>query len=215
MVAAYSKPARIMRKCKPKECKVCGTIFPPFNSLTKVCSTKCALELVEKKNEQILNRAIKSQQKVIRQARRERKEKLKRRQDWIKDLQVVFNKFIRLRDKDDPCISCGKYDHEINDYLVGGKWDCGHYLSVGAHPELRFTEFNANKQCKSDNAGAGKFAHKNNTVTQNYRINLIAKIGQKNVDILEGPHKPLKLDINQIKTLIAVYKLKIKQLQVE
>ena len=200
---------------KQKQCRSCKSPFTPFNSLTKVCSTKCALELVGQKNEQILNRAIKSQQKVIRQARRERKEKLKTKSQWIKELQILFNRYNRYLDTDDPCISCGRYDWEIDDCLVGGKWDCGHYLSIGSHPELRFTENNAHKQCKSCNAGAGKFAKKNNTVTQNYRINLIAKIGKKNVDILEGPHKPLKLDIDQINTLIAVYKLKIKQLQAE
>ena len=176
------------------------------------CDIECAIDYQQWKKDKELKRDLRESEKATRKSIRDRQLKLKRRQDWIKDLQVIFNKFIRLRDKDDPCISSGLYDHEINDYLVGGKWDAGHYLSVGAHPELRFNEFNVNKQSKSDNAGAGKFAHKNNTVTQNYRINLIAKIGQKNVDVLEGPHKPLKIDINQIKTLIAAYKLKIKQL---
>ena len=205
------------RVLKQKRCRSCRREFTPSNSLTKVCSTKCALELVWQKNEQILNRAIKSQQKVIRQARRERKLKLKRRQDWIKDLQVVFNKFIRLRDRGENCISCGKSEQELK-IKNPISMVCGHYLSVGSHPELRVTEFNANLQCTRCNGGAGKYGQFNGkgiTVTNQYRINLIAKIGQKNVDVLEGPHKPLKIDINQIKTLIAVYKLKIKQLEVD
>ena len=57
---------------------------------------------------------------------RERKEKLKSRSDWLKDLQRVFNEFIRLRDADLPCISCGRY-HQ-------GQWHAGHYRSVGGLP---------------------------------------------------------------------------------
>ena len=144
-----------------------------------------------------------------------RKEKLKCRNDWIKDLQAVFNKFIRLRDQGDNCISCGKSEAELK-IKNPISMVCGHYLSVGSHPELRFTEFNCALQCTRCNGGAGKYGQFNNkglTVTKQYRVNLIAKIGQKNVDILEGPHKPLKFDIDQIKAMIAEYRVKIKQLQ--
>ena len=34
------------------------------------------------------------------------------------------------RDFDKPCVSCGNY-HQ-------GQWHAGHYLTVGARPELRF-----------------------------------------------------------------------------
>jgi hypothetical protein len=201
-----------VKKLKSKKCRNCKDSFIPWNSLQVCCGPGCAIDYDIMKKEKKLKRDIKQAEKVERANLRDRKEKLKRRQDWIKDLQVVFNKFCRLRDFDDPCISCGRHEWEIEGYLVGGKWDCGHYLSIGAHPELRFTEFNGNKQCKSCNGGAGKFAKKNNTVTQQYRINLIAKIGQNNVDVLESKHEPLKLDISEIKERIKEYKQKIKQI---
>ena len=206
-----------MRKCKPKECKQCKQEFTPFNSLQVCCDIECAIDYQQAKKDKELKRDLRESEKATRQSIRDRKLKLKSRNDFIKDLQAIFNKFIRLRDNGDNCISCGKSKAElkINSHI---SMVCGHYLSVGAFPELRFTEFNANLQCTRCNGGAGKYGQFNNkglTVTKEYRINLIAKIGQKNVDILEGPHKPLKLDIDQLKTLIAVYKLKIKQLEVD
>jgi len=30
-----------------------------------------------------------------------------------KDLQLIFNAFIRVRDKDEPCISCGQYKNDM------------------------------------------------------------------------------------------------------
>ena len=58
-----------------------------------------------------------------RRKAKERKAKLKSRSEWLKEAQAVFNKFIRLRDKDQPCISCGRY-HQ-------GQYHAGHYRSVG------------------------------------------------------------------------------------
>ena len=201
------------RILKEKVCRACLQPFTPLNCLQVVCNYSCAIAYTRIKQERKEKSEANKVVKIERADKRIRKEKMKRRQDWIKDLQKVFNEFIRIRDKGDPCISCGRYEHELESYLLGGKWDCGHYLTVGAFPELRFTEFNANKQCKSCNGGAGKFAKKNNTVTQQYRINLIAKIGLANVEVLEMKHDPLKLDIFEIKERIKEYKHKIKQLK--
>lgn len=204
-----------MRKCKPKKCRVCPSEFQPMNSLQITCGLKCALELVEQKKEKVKKRDIRQADKINRQDIRARKLKLKNRADWIKDLQAIFNKFIRLRDKGENCISCGKSEQELK-IKNPISMVCGHYLSVGAHPELRFTEFNAHLQCTRCNGGAGKYGQFNGkglTVTKEYRVNLIKKIGQKNVDVLEGPHEPLKLDIDQIKAKITEYKIKIKEIE--
>ena len=123
---------------------------------------------------------------------------LKSRGDWLREAQAVFNKYIRLRDAELPCVSCGRF-HE-------GQWHAGHYLSVGAHPELRFNELQVWKQCMPCNAHLS-----GNQV--NYRIELINRIGLDKVEWLEGKHEPLKLTIDEIKVLIAEYKLKIKQLE--
>lgn len=131
----------------------------------------------------------KSQKKANRKELREYKEKNKTYNQRIKDAWAPCSKFIRLvRDLNEPCISCGRYDHEIKEYLHGGKFDAGHYLGKAAHPALRFHPDNIHKQCKSCNGGAGQYAKKNHTVTQAYRINLIAKIGIDRVNYLEGHH---------------------------
>lgn len=128
---------------------------------------------------------------------REKLKSLKTRSEWLKDLQVVFNKFIRLRDAGLPCISCGRNS--------GAKMNAGHYLSVGAHPELRFDEANCHIQCEHCNS------YKSGNQAQ-YRPRLIAKVGQAEVDRLEGPKQPLKLTIPEIQELIETYKVKCKQL---
>jgi len=93
---------------------------------------------------------------------------------------------------------------------------CGHYLSVGAHPELRFEPNNAHLQCTRCNGGAGKYGNFNNkgeTVAKNYRINLIKKIGQAKVDWLEGPHEAKNYTIDDIKEIKSLYKQKLKELK--
>lgn len=132
-----------------------------------------------------------------RRADRIKKESFKTRSEWLKDLQVVFNKFIRLRDTGKPCISCGRD--------TGAKMNAGHYLSVGAHPELRFNEMNCHRQCEHCNS------FKSGNQSQ-YRPRLIEKIGLEKVEWLEGKHEPLKLTIDEIKAKIAEYRLKIKEM---
>jgi len=54
------------------------------------------------------------------------------------DLQNVFNEYIRLRDKDKPCISCNK--------PVRYK-QAGHYFPVGNFDRLRYDENNCHGEC--------------------------------------------------------------------
>ena len=129
------------------------------------------------------------------------------------ELQPIFNKYVRIRDAGLPCISCRRYENEIPERFVGGKWDCGHYLTRGAHPELRVNLKNAHKQCKSCNGGSGQFSGKNRTVSEAYRANLIEKIGQDDVDWLEGPHQPLNYDSDYIRRFKKIFRLKTKRLE--
>lgn len=139
------------------------------------------------------------QNKAEKKRLKERKEKLKSRAEWLRDAQAVFNKFIRLRDKDQPCISCGRY-HQ-------GQYHAGHYRSVGACPELRFCEQNVHKQCSVCNN------HKSGNIIE-YRINLVRRIGQSAVDFLEKQdHDPKKYTIEDCKAIIKHYKAKIKELE--
>ena len=185
---------------KPKKCKLCKNEFMPRLPIQPYCGPGCALEVVYKAKRKKLEQAKKEYSKETRR----RKNKLKTRADYIKDLQVVFNTYIRTRDHDKPCISCGCAS--VSDHLTGGSWDCGHYRSVGSTPELRFEPLNAHKQCKKCNRDLS-----GNIVE--YRGKLIDRIGQSSLDWVEGPHKPLKLTIDDAKELIKTYRIKIKELK--
>ncbi len=188
---------------KPK-CKKCKDPFMPYSTFEKLC-IPCAIKVGRSNRE-----------KKERKETRARKTALKTKSDWIKDAQKSFNAYIRERDKNEPCISCGRTKEEVDPtegWKVGGSWDCGHFLTVGAFPELRFEPLNAHKQCKSCNGGSGKYASKNKTVGTYYRERLVQKIGLAKVEWLEGPHEPAKYSIDDIKEITKEYKLKLKELK--
>lgn len=142
----------------------------------------------------------KQQQEKARKAK-QRKKKIEFQKNCKKTqkakAQTAFNSYIRKRDEALPCISCGRY-HE-------GQYHAGHYKTRGAHPELAFHPFNCHKQCSTcNNYLSGNLV--------NYRKNLIKKIGLKNVEWLEGAHKPQNLTIDDLKEIAAYYKAKKAEL---
>lgn len=174
---------RQMRKCAIKGC---SERFMPRNMLHKACSPECAQKLA-----QIMREVTGRKDFLIR------KEAIKSRSDHLKEAQSIFNAFIRLRDADLPCISCGR---------TSGAWDAGHYRSVGACPELRFEELNVHKQdvhCNQFKAGN----------VLEYRLGLIQKIGIEQVEWLEGNHPPKKYTIEEVIEIKRIYKLKYKELK--
>ncbi len=173
-------------------CKHCKTRNAQLKiNLNSFCNYDCATAYAKSAQD-------KARAKKDTEARRKDREKLKTlksRSEWFKEAQKVFNQYIRLRDEKLPCVSCGRF-HQ-------GQWHAGHYLSVGAHPELRFNELNVWRQCQPCNAHLS-----GNQI--NYRKELVNRIGIEKVEWLEGPHEPLKLAIPEIQALIAEYKAKIK-----
>ncbi|WP_417518772.1 recombination protein NinG [Marinobacter sp.] len=135
---------------------------------------------------------------------RSEKERLKTKGDWTKEAQTEFNKYIRARDKYQPCISCGRFPSDA-DLLTGSRVDAGHYRSVGSCPELRFEELNCHGQCVKCNQHLS-----GNTVE--YRIRLVQRIGLNAVDWLEGPHEPKRYTIDDLKEIKAAYQRKAKAL---
>jgi hypothetical protein len=176
---------------KPKKCRVCKAEFMPQNSTHKVCSWLCASAYAKSE------RIKKERREVIRQTR-EAKERLKSRSDWVREAQQAFNAYVRIRDAHLPCVSCGRH-HE-------GQYHAGHYLSVGARPELRFDELNVWKQCAPCND------HLSGNVVL-YRKELINRIGLDQVERLEGPHEPKKYSVDELKAIKQTYKAKAKELQ--
>jgi hypothetical protein len=172
-------------------CKNCKDKFEPKKFLQKYCLEKdeCVTAFLSD---------LKSKKdKEQRRDTKKRREALKTTSDYMKELQVIFNKWIRLRDKGLNCISCQK---------PAKKENAGHYRSVGGNPELRFEPLNNNLQCEYCNT----YLHGN---LIDYRINLIKKIGIEKVEWLEGKHEPKKYTIDELKGLKVMYKLKIKQLE--
>jgi len=172
---------------RAKKCKVCKEKFEPLRPLQVVCSTKCGCEYTKLQKE-----------KQWKDRKKELKEKLLTRSDYLKLAQAAFNAYIRERDKDRSCISCGTYN---------GKMNAGHYMSVGSTPELRFNEDNVHKQCERCNT-----FYSGNLI--NYRIELINRIGEERVNLLERKDlEPLKMTIDEIKELTKKYKKLLKNLR--
>lgn len=168
------------------KCRICKDKFNPKYFLQKTClKPSCILAY----SKEVKANEWKEQKKVI-------KESLKSRSQHLNELQVIFNKWIRLRDKDLNCISCSKPCKKRN---------AGHYRSVGSCPELRLEPLNVHLQCEYCNT----YLHAN---LINYRINLIHKIGLNSVEWLEGKHNPKKYSIEDIKEMKIKYKELIKKL---
>ncbi len=158
---------------KLRKCKVCRTGFVPRSMTHKACGPECAEILGREKAE-------KERQALARKEAAEHRQKLadvKPLQHWLKLTEGVVNHFIQARDKGKPCISCGTRRTV--------QWEAGHFLSVGARPELRYEARNINLQCHRCNVQiSGNQAA--------YRIGLVDKIGEAAVQELEGPHPTAK-----------------------
>lgn len=181
--AGEAKPAKGPRM---RRCKVCRAQFVPRSLTHKACGPDCAAAVAE------------SERKIAeRKTDKLRKLALKTRQDWLREAQAAFNAFIRARDANFPCISCGQFHDRF--------WDAGHYRSVGAQPALRFDETNVHKQCVHCNQ------HRGGNIVE-YRIRLIQKIGASAVELLEIEHEPAKYSIQDAMRIKETYKAKLKAL---
>lgn len=185
------------RSDRKKRCPSCRVLFAPARPSQAVCGEiECAI--AHGKSEQGQEKTRKALAEVGRKEIKVRKEALKSRSDHIREAQTVFNQWVRLRDADLPCISCGRH-HQ-------GKYDAGHYRTTAACPELRFEPLNVWKQCVPCNQ------HKSGDIL-NYRINLVLRIGADKVAWIEGPHEPKRYTIEQLKEIKAHYRALIRELK--
>jgi len=180
------------KKPRLKTCKSCGDEFQVLRPLQSVCGVACAVKLAREKQE-------KASQKARRAETKAAKEKLKSRADYLKECQQAFNAWVRERDYAEPCISCGT--------TKPVQYCAGHYLTVGAHPELRFEPLNIHKQCnKNCNL------EKSGNIVE-YRKGLLAKIGTERLAWLEGKHDPVKYTIDEIKEMTKHFRAEAKRLK--
>lgn len=177
-----------------RKCKVCKTPFTPSKPMQSVCSPACAMSLVATKKAKAAISAMTEDRKETRA----KLEKLKTRAVWAKEAQAAFNRWVRLRDADKPCISCQRHH--------SGQYHAGHYLSRGARPELAYEPMNCHKQCSPCNL------HLSGNVAL-YRKNLVELIGQSQVEWLEGPHEPKHFSVDDLKAIKAKYTAMARELE--
>ena len=169
-------------------CKHCKDKFEPIRFLHKYClKDECIKTFVEE---------VKVKQ--WKETKTRMKEDLKTLQDWLKEAQTIFNKYIRLRDMGLVCISCEKPPLKKN---------CGHFYSQGGHSNVRFDEDNCHLQCEHCNTYlSGNLL--------NYQIGIQKKIGaQKLLELQERAQVTKKWTIDELKEIIQTYKTKVRQLQ--
>ena len=151
----------MQNKIKPRRCKICQVVFTPARQLQGVCGYDCAKAYTAKLKE---NKA-KQEKKIL-------KEKLKTLSEYEADAKKAFQRFIRFRDKELPCISCGN--------LQTTDWAGGHFYSAGMYSGLMFDERNCHKQC---NSHCNKFLSGN---LLEYRKGLIKRYGIDFVEQLDN-----------------------------
>jgi hypothetical protein len=120
-----------------------------------------------------------------------------------KDLEKVFNEYIRLRDRHGnvfKCISCGKWKPVKNMHA-------GHFHAAGHNEAVRWDERNVNGQCDHCNT----FLHAN---LLGYREGMARKYGERVIDLLEiKRHNKSKMGKFEISVLIQEYKRKVKEIK--
>lgn len=191
--AAFKAPAKLPEEPQPpkmrtRKCaiKACRKPFPPRSMTHKCCSEDCAAEHAKLERE-----------KKDRQERQKGLQALKTKRDYIKEAQKALNAWIRLvRDKDKPCISCGKHHT--------GQYHAGHYLARGSHPNLALVEANLAKQCMPCNT------HLSGNQLM-FRRGLIERIGLEAVEALESDHAARKHTVAELIAIKADYLSRIRK----
>ena len=185
-----------------KNCRDCG--IKNHNTLMPRCYD-CSIAYMQTdefkdKKAKLKAKADERAAKRERKRLKDRKDGVKKPAEWAHEAQTSFNRWIRLRDHNLPCISCGTASQTI-------QYAAGHYFSVGSTPELRYEPLNVHRQCnkKCNCEESGNLLH--------YRAGLIKKIGQEKVDWLEGKHEAQHYTIDDFKAIKAKYNKLANELQ--
>lgn len=163
-------------------CKECKEKYTRTMPLQLVCSPECARPFAVK---------LEAKKRAKASAKRKRDFLDNDIKHWKKKAREVFHAYIRQRDKDLPCISCGRGS--------GCQWHAGHYRPSGVNSALRYDERNAHKQCAQCNN------NKSGNLTP-YRIELIRRIGLEVVLELEHNNETRRWTVDDLKEVYRHYK---------
>lgn len=182
---------KFMKPKKPKRCRVCSSEFVQFNSLRgKVCSVECAIEFARQEAKKKADLVHKEKKKAYNENDTR----------WLEKRAIYYcNKYIRLRDAGQGCITCKTKNPNI-------VYAAGHYIPAGRCIPLRFNELNIHLQC---NEYCNRRLSGNLTA---YEAALRVKLGDDIVEWLKGPHEPVRYRAEDYRRVIAHYKAKIKEL---
>lgn len=201
---------------KRTTCKHCRKKIAPGYVLHEDCIEPWNTERKAKEARAEAKR-VRMQAKVERAETRRRKEAAKTPSEVRAEAKVAIQGARRLEElaKGRGCMSCKRSQEEVQagPWRPGGYWDGGHFKSKGAFPELALEPLNIWLQCKSCNAGSGKYARKGYTVSKAFEENLIEAEGQDLVDWLNGPHEPKHYEMDELVAIRDHYRAKIKELK--
>ena len=197
---------------KPKKCKGIGIAngfngcgIETLNREHGLCSS-CRYEFYmtdERGKIEFEKRKIKIKSVKEKAFKSDLKEKIKTLSDYEAEAKKVFQRYVRMRDKGLPCISCNNPNPT--------DWSGGHYFSAGMYSGLIFDERNCHAQC---NTYCNKYLSGN---LLEYRSGLLKRFGWDFVMNLEldsiekRNYKYTKQELIDIKNK---YLQKIKELNV-
>lgn len=173
---------------KSRPCKQCSTLFVPVRPMQSVCSPRCAAK------------KVKADKAEERAKVKTRKEAIKTRQEWLAECQVIANRYARVRDAKDGCISCDK------PASWDGQWHGSHFRSVGAASAVRLNLWNIHKACSVCN-------HHLSGNIAGYLPRLIQKVGAAKVEWLQSQNQLVKYEIEYLKRYKQVMGKRLKRME--
>lgn len=175
-----------MRKCAVKTCR---KPFAPRNMTHKACSPECAVAV-----------ALAARQAAERKADKVRKVALMTRADHAVPAQRAVNRYVSLRDREKPCISCGK------PAAAGGVRNASHFKSVGSNSALRFHLWNIHTSCYRCNVElSGNLGE--------YYPRLAERIGIEKVEFLQNAKRERRYEIDELQRIARIFTKKAKRLE--
>ena len=138
--------------------------------------------------------------KEERKADRAKRDAIKTRQEWLAECQAIINRIVRLRDIDEPCISCDR------PASWDGQWHASHLRSVGSASAVRFNLWNIHKACSiCNNHLSGNIAK--------YLPRVRRKIGDERVDWLYTQNQVTKYEIGYLRRFKSVMGKRLKRME--
>lgn len=203
MIKAKKKPCKGINRAK--DFKGCGELrYRVKYGLCKDCLKEWVYSTKEGA-EYLKHNVIPQAKKEVKAKQKEKdnkiREKLKTLGKLENEAKTQFQKFIRLRDKDLPCASCGTTETNL--------WDGGHFYKAEIYSGLIFDERNCHKQCRRCNRFLG--GNENN-----YRLGLIKRFSLSFVLQLDADAIKLRDYKYERQELIDIknkYKEKIRELE--